>query len=191
MKIFEQVIPSLYRITAMIVLPLFALMLVVSLPLLGCSQNRAPTESSPVVPIVLGRSVVPLNGPWKFHLGDDSHWSESDFDDCDWETVDLTPEPGAHDGDVGLSGYVPGWTAMGHTGYSGYAWYRIHLRVSGAGDGSLAIAGPAAADDAYQLYFNGRLLGGIGDFSRESSVVYSIQPRIFTLPRIDAADASD
>jgi hypothetical protein len=35
-----------------------------------------PTEPRPsaapdVVKITIGSSVVPLNGPWKFHLGDD------------------------------------------------------------------------------------------------------------------------
>ena len=57
-----------------------------------------------------------LNGPWKFHVGDDPRWAEPGFADADWEAVDLTPPPGAHDADVGLTGYVPGWTARGHPG---------------------------------------------------------------------------
>jgi hypothetical protein len=46
-------------------------------------------------------------------------WAEPDFDDSKWETVDLTPKDGAFDPGVGLSGYVPGWTAKGHPGYWG------------------------------------------------------------------------
>jgi hypothetical protein len=34
-------------------------------------------------------------------------------DDSGWETMDLTAPPGAHDDDVGLSGFIPGWTAKG------------------------------------------------------------------------------
>ena len=56
------------------------------------------------VPIVIGKSVVPLNGPWKFHTGDDLRWSDPNFDDSARETVDLTPPPGAHDSDVGFPG---------------------------------------------------------------------------------------
>ena len=52
-------------------------------------------------------------------------WAEPGFDDSQWETVDLTPKDGAFDPGAGTSGYVPGWTAKGHPGYWGYAWYRI------------------------------------------------------------------
>ena len=47
--------------------------------------------------ITIGRSVVALNGPWRFHVGDDARWADPDFDDSAWETVDLTPPAGAHD----------------------------------------------------------------------------------------------
>jgi hypothetical protein len=71
--------------------------------------SRAVAASNQAIPIVLGDSTVALNGPWKFHTGDDSRWTDPAFDDSGWESVDLTPSPGATDGDVGLSGYVPGW----------------------------------------------------------------------------------
>ena len=69
--------------------------------------------------------------------------------------MDLTPIPGAHDNDVGLSGYVPGWNARGHRGY---------------------------VDSAYQAYFDGRLLGGSGTFNGTTPKVYGSQPRLFALP---------
>ena len=68
------------------------------------------------VPITLGKSVVKLNGPWKFHTGDHATWADPKFDDSTWESLDLTAPPGAHDGDVGLTDYVPGWGARGHRG---------------------------------------------------------------------------
>src|ERR1700722_11375806 len=79
------------------------------------------TKAAPVdraVNVKLGNSSVELVGPWKFHIGDDSAWAQSDFDDSSWEDVDLTP---------GSTGLAPGWTARGHKGYSGYAWYRLQV----------------------------------------------------------------
>src|SRR5580698_5946236 len=124
---------------------------------------------SPALPVTIGRSVVVLTGPWKFHLGDNPRWATTDFDDSAWETVDLTPaSANAHDADVGLTGYVPGWTARGHAGYSGFAWYRIRVAVSAPPGDALALSGPSSVDDAYQFFLNGTLLGGYGDFSKSS-----------------------
>jgi hypothetical protein len=108
------------------------------LVLIFAAMFAAAAQAAPVS-VQLGNSVVPLNGPWKFHTSDDARWASADFDDAHWETVDLTPKPGAHDGDVGLKGYVAGWNARGHRNYSGYAWYRMAVRVSGAGSISTAI----------------------------------------------------
>src|SRR5262245_47491610 len=80
--------------------------------------------------VTLARAEAPLNGPWAFRLGDDPQWASAQFDDRDWERVDFTSAPNVHDGDVGIPGYVPGWTARGHSGRWGHAWYRLHLRWS-------------------------------------------------------------
>jgi hypothetical protein len=139
------------------------------------------------VAVVIGDSVLPLNGPWRFAIGDDRRWADPNWDDSGWQGVDLTPPPGAHDADVGLSGYVPGWEAHGHSGYFGYAWYRLHLSLSDSsrhlqGDG-LALLGPAAVDSADQVFVNGQLLGGEGDFSSAIPTALSIQPRVFLIPK--------
>jgi len=149
-----------------------------------CAQaGIAAAAGSQPVPVVLGHSVVPLNGPWKFHVGDDPHWADPGFDDSGWENVDLTPQAGAHDDDVGLSGYVPGWSARGHGDYSGYAWYRMQLGVTLPAGESLALVGPFAVESTYQIFINGQLLGGVGDFSGESPAAYSNhRPRLFSLP---------
>ena len=123
--------------------------------------------------------LVKLNGPWKFHLGDDPAWAAINFDDSSWEVVDLTPSAGAHDGDVGLTGFVPGWGARGHRGSSGYAWYRIRVPTAPWNNEAVALAGPPAVDSAYQLFVDGRLVGGCGDFSGSTPTAFSIQPRLF------------
>lgn len=140
--------------------------------------------STPLVEVTLGRAAVSLNGPWEFRTGDDIGWAKPDFDDSAWETVDLTPAPGAHDSDVGLTGYVPGWQSRGHRGYIGYAWYRIHLSVNAPLNENLALCGPFFVENAYQIFVNGRSLGSGGDLSGRSPVAYNPHlPRIFPLPQ--------
>lgn len=154
-------------------------LLIVTGMMLSCIACAAPGPA----PISLGSSVVRLDGPWKFRIGDDPRWALPDLDDSSWEDVDFKAPPGANDGDVGLPGYVPGWTAKGHPGYHGFAWYRISLRVTSPPGESLAILGPWAVDSAYQLYANGQLLGGVGDFATAEPTAYSYHyPRLFVLP---------
>lgn len=141
------------------------------------TQRPAPTA----LMVTVGQSVIPLNGPWRFHTGDDPRWAEAAFDDSAWETVNLTPRPGAHDPDVGLPGYVAGWAARGHAGYSGYAWYRIRVSVDAQPGTALALAGPLEVNDAYQLFVNGRLLGSSGRFDGPTPVVYNTRPQMFRL----------
>ncbi|WP_158942180.1 PP2C family protein-serine/threonine phosphatase [Granulicella sp. S190] len=142
-----------------------------------------------IAQITLGQSVYPLNGPWKFTIGDSpidpaTHqplWAEPSFDDSHWETVDLTPPAGSFDPIAGISGYVPGWTAKGHPGYSGYAWYRIRVKVNAPLGEKLSLAGPTDVDDAFQVFANGSLLGSFGDFSASHPVTYSSRPTHFPL----------
>jgi hypothetical protein len=158
-------------------------LLLALLPPCGMAQPQQTAEPAGTVAIVLGESVAALNGPWRFHSGDDPRWADPSFDDSAWPTLDLSAPAGAHDSDVGLSGYVPGWGKRGYAGYSGYAWYRMRIAVSGAAGRSLGVTGPPLVDDAYQLFFNGTLLGSDGDFAGATPVVYSIQPRLFALPQ--------
>ena len=144
-------------------------------------SQAAPGAGTPGLAISIGRSVVPLNGPWRFHTGDDLRWADPVFDAAAWESVDLTPAAGAHDPDVGLVGYVPGWGARGHPSYAGYAWYRLKVVVDAPRGTALAIAGPLEVNDAYQLFLNGRLVGGSGRFDRTPPVVYNTRPELFVL----------
>src|SRR5580698_3667988 len=158
--------------------------LLLSALLLGliASGGAAATEASSVNRITLGEAVVALNGPWKFHTGDDARWAKSDFDDSSWESVDLTPPADAHDGDVGLTGYVPGWQRRGQRGYSGYAWYRMRIVLDAPPGESLTLSGPPYVDSAYQVFLDGRLLGAFGDFSGSTPTVYGIhRPKLFPL----------
>ena len=128
------------------------------------------------------KNLTTLNGPWKFITGDYLQYAEPNYDDSHWKNMDLTAPPGMHDDDVGLSGYIPGWTAKGYPDYSGYAWYRLKVAPDSLPGNNLAFAAPPAVDDAYQLFINGSLSGSTGDFSGTVPIVYSIQPRMFMVP---------
>lgn len=121
-----------------------------------------------------------LDGMWRFHTGDDPLWAYAIADDSDWETIDMTAPPGSHDGDVGLPDYVRGWTAHGHPAYAGYAWYRRAVTVP-AGRVSWEILGPTLVEDGYEIYWNGRLLGGSGRLGADPRVV-GTRPLRFALP---------
>lgn len=151
------------------------------------ASDRAPGEAN----VVLGNAAVPLYSPWKFRTGDSPIdpvtqkpvWAEPDFDDSKWEDVDLTPRSVASNPVTGITGYVPGWTARGHAGYWGYAWYRIRVRVTSAPNVDLAIAGPPAVDDAYQVFTNGRLLGEFGNFATRNPGIYYARPMVFSVEK--------
>ena len=168
-------------------------------PWAAAQPERAPAPAQPASAeqITLGQSAVPLYGPWKFHIGDSQIdpktgqplWAEPDFDDSNWEIVDLTPREGANDPISGMSGYVPGWTAKGHRDQWGYAWYRIRVHLTAPLGTKLALAGPADVDDAYQVFDSGRQVGNFGQFAGHRPKIYFTQPMMFQLaPSGGAAD---
>jgi hypothetical protein len=175
-----------------------ALSLILACCATALAQPPAPQAAPVARQITLGRSVLPLYGPWKFMPGDSpldpvTHqplWSSPSFNDASWESVDLTPPAGSFDPVGGFSGYSPGWTRRGHPGLWGYAWYRIHLRVSAQPGEKLALTGPADVDDIYEIFANGQNIGSFGDFSHARPTVYFTQPMMFPLPETTASGAS-
>ena len=165
----------------------------------GCACASAQAPPAPLAlpqpgnttSVTIGQSAARLYGPWKFTVGDSpidpaTHqplWAEPSFDDSKWEDVDLTPKEGATDPNAGISGFVPGWTAKGHPGYWGYAWYRIRVRLNAQPGEKLVLAGPSDVDDGYQLFANSSLLGSFGDFSSSRPVIYNTQPMMFPMPQ--------
>ncbi len=128
---------------------------------------------------------TPLYWQWKFCVGDSPWnpatraplWADADFDDSAWETLTLWPNnwtdyPGARE-----HAYIPGWTARGHAGYWGYAWYRVRVVVRLHTQAQwLAIAPPDRVEDAYQLFLNGTLVGHFGDFKGGKPTTYDNPP---------------
>jgi hypothetical protein len=143
-------------------------------PIVDQPQNATAAPADSVVQVKLGESSVELDGPWKFHVGDDHAWSQPDFDDSSWEEIDLTPDSS--------TGVALGWTAHGHRGYSGYAWYRLQVDVEGA-KRSLALKMPDSFDDAYQVFVNGQRIGEFGKFKEHGVTAYPGLPTDFRLPK--------
>jgi hypothetical protein len=176
----------------------FLLAAVAALSMAGPGQAVRPSQSVPAqtvaTPIALGQSMVPLYGPWKFQIGDSPVnpvtgaplWSEPDYDDSTWETVDLKPKQGMVDPFTGDPGYVQGWTTKGHAGYWGWAWYRIRVSIAARPGDQTAIATFGWVDDAYQLFDNGALLGSSGKFPEPGKppIAYFTQPAMFVLPSV-------
>ena len=132
-----------------------------------------PPATSPVQTITLGNAAVALPGPWKFQPGDSPLlngaplWAQPAFNDAQWTPMDLTPKAGATDLILGTSGYVPGWTQKGYPNLSGYAWYRLRLRVTNASQ-PLWLKMPHDFDDVYQVYANGQRIGQFGGFAEST-----------------------
>ena len=148
------------------------------------------TPSSGTEHLKLSRSATPLYGPWKFTIGDSPLnpstgqplWADPGFDDSKWENFDLTPASGSENPITGTSGFMPGWTARGHAGYWGYAWYRLRIQIDSEPGVALALAGPSQVDDGYQVFANGSLIGSFGDFGTGRPRLYYSQPVMFSLP---------
>ena len=153
-------------------------------PAAPAAVSSPATATAPGGPfsVDLGESSVALNGPWKFKTGDDPGWADPALDDSKWASMDLTPPPGSADETVGDSGDLPGWTATGYPDYSGYAWYRLKVNVQG-GSRRLAIKMPDQADDAYQVFVNGKQIGAFGKFTDHHVTAYSTLPEEFRLPK--------
>jgi hypothetical protein len=143
-------------------------------PAVDQSKNAAAAPTDNVAQVKLGESSMELDGPWKFHVGDDPAWAQPGFDDSSWEEMDLTP--GAR------TGVALGWTAHGHRGYYGYAWYRLQIDVQGA-KRSLALKMPDSFDDAYQVFVNGQRIGEFGKFKEHGVTAYPGLPSDFRLPK--------
>ena len=140
------------------------------------SEKSGTATTAPdagIIQVKLGESATNLVGPWKFHTGDDMAWEAPDFDDSGWKSIDLTPPPRT----AGV-----GWTRQGYPDYSGFAWYRLRVEVQGANH-KLSLKMPGQADDAYQVYANGKLIGEFGKFTERGVTAYPGLPEAFPLPK--------
>ena len=134
----------------------------------------AATTAAPVLKIDgLGKGWAALDGPWQFHLGDDSAWALAETPDATgvngWEQ--LSPEKT--------------WGDQGHPNYVGFAWYRKHVHLRMAPEAGQDVAMTIRhIDDVYQIYWNGQLVGQNGTMPPNPSYPYNSIAQTFGLGKI-------
>ena len=111
----------------------------------------------------LREPVTPLDGLWHFHTGDNPAWADPNFDDSNWPLV--------------RSG--ESWTKQGYFTYSGYAWYRFAVQVVD-GRKPLGLLLPRIYT-GYQVYANGKLIGGSGSIIPTAAPAFAANPKLFRL----------
>jgi hypothetical protein len=90
-----------------------------------------------------------LSGKWRFSIGDDPAWARPEFDDGSWTRVDVPNE----------------WEDEGYRGYNGFAWYRKTFEVDADEvRGRKLFVSLGRIDDVDQVFVNGTLIGGSGQF---------------------------
>ncbi len=107
----------------------------------------------------------PLDGNWKFRLGDDFEWAKENFDHSDWDAI-----------------YAPSaWENEGFNGYDGYAWYRKEFSGERLKDKYNLILNLGYIDDTDQVYLNGQLIGYSGQFPPDFHTAYNAL-RVYNIP---------
>ncbi len=145
------------------------LVLAVALAVMVRAQKPGATHvpgSRTLVLDGMGKGTADLGGLWQFHIGDDPQWARPDFDDSGWESL-LVDAP---------------WGAQGHPSYAGIAWYRRHISIvqEPGASGQYRVLIPDA-EDAYEVYWNGKLVGSYGKFPPHAYWYYSVFPRSFPI----------
>lgn len=146
----------------------------------GGTATQPISATTPAQQIILGNSVAVLDGPWKFHIGDNMAWAQPDFDDSGWQNYFVGPQhPALAALQAIQSGELPGWQQHGHPGYTGYAWYRIRVQPPREAE-SLSLL-LYRFDDSFELYVDGRKIGSYGKLGSILGV-YTNRPVIFRIP---------
>jgi len=91
-----------------------------------------------------GHGVTTITARWRFHPGDNPAWASPSFDDSSWLLLATDRQ----------------WGTQGYPNLSGYAWYRLRLKLP-------ATTQPLAIDIGHvnstsEVYADGRLLGENG-----------------------------
>jgi hypothetical protein len=142
----------------------------------AAAQQPAPTPAPKTQPDRtfvangLGKGMVDIVGDWQFALGDNPQYARPDYDDSGWGKIGGTYD----EWDT--------WGVQGHPSYTGFAWYRRHIDIQPAP----GVTGPYQilifrVNDAYEVYWNGNLIGSVGKMPPRPSWYYTNFPHTFQL----------
>lgn len=91
-----------------------------------------------------------LSGKWKFQTGNDRAWRSPDFNDENWNKIEVPSY----------------WENQGFEDYDGYAWYRLQFKMPSdfiTGELYLSLG---KIDDIDDVYLNGELIGTVYDLKK-------------------------
>lgn len=94
---------------------------------------------------------VSLQGRWRFQTGDDRLWKTPGFDDSSWQKIQVPAD----------------WENQGHSGYDGYGWYRVKIRVPSALLSETLYLSLGKIDDVDEVYLNGKKIGSVYDLKKD------------------------
>jgi sialate O-acetylesterase len=107
-----------------------------------------------------------LQGTWKFQVGDSIIWSESDYNDSQWDMVNV---PSA-------------WEDQGFYGLDGFAWYRKEINLPKDIKSKDLFISLGYINDVDQVYLNGNLLGFSGSISPKFVTALDVE-RKYPIPQ--------
>ena len=104
------------------------------------------------------KKVGDLKKKWKFSIGDKQEWADPNFDDSNWEWIDV---PSA-------------WENKGFYGYDGFAWYRTTFSINQLPDTHALYLQVGYIDDVHEVFVNGTRIGMTGKFPPQYSTAYNV-----------------
>lgn len=105
-----------------------------------------------------------LDGPWRFHTGDDASWADAELDDSSWSSI--SPDRSYDD--------------QGFRGYSGVSWYRLKVDVPDWPT-PIGLYFPYVGD-SFQVFAGGKLIGQMGGLPPHPDVVFASKA-LFAVPQ--------
>ncbi|SMO72900.1 sialate O-acetylesterase [Saccharicrinis carchari] len=93
-----------------------------------------------------------LSGLWKFKPGNSQRYSDYNYNDESWDTVNV-PQT---------------WESQGYPNLDGYAWYRKTFSWERAGSGEDVVMVLGRIDDKDMVYLNGQWIGSIDEMKKGS-----------------------
>jgi len=89
---------------------------------------------------------ISLVGMWRFKTGDSEQWEDPQLNDDTWDRI-----------------FVPAvWETQGYARYDGFAWYRIHFKISPELSGKSLVLLLGKIDDLDETFLNGEMIGNTG-----------------------------
>jgi hypothetical protein len=142
---------------------LFAALLVLPAPL--CAQS-VDTQTLAADALQNNKTIRLDKLKWKYHAGDDGRWSDAQFDDAAWETLNGTSEP---------------QTDFTKRDWHGLGWFRLHVQVDQALAGQ-RLCLRAWHYGASEIYVDGQLVQRFGVVAASIKAEQEFNPRGLPVP---------